>query len=185
MCKTVNSDHFCCDFPAVSTNTSAEKDWENSHSSTRPGQNDWKVFLTDVAALYRQWHHGWLHWQPLTNELSLALYLKQRTLVGLLNLRVHSVCRLLCCQLSCWLYLQALCTWEIWDVAQSSICAPVVEATGRLVLLAMVCMSHVNKNHQIRKHQDVFFILVPEVDKKKFAFLNWNELSSASLCAHL
>lgn len=62
--------------------------------------------------------------------------------VGLLyNLHVHS--RLLCCQLSCWLYLHALSLYlrNMRCSSNMSICAPVVVATGCLVLPAMVCMS--------------------------------------------
>ena len=76
------------------------------------------------------------------NEQSLTLHLKQRTLSVLLyNHHVHSfsLClsvplslRLLCCQLSPRLYLHALCTWEIWDVAQLSIRGPVISCSSWL-----------------------------------------------------
>lgn len=109
----------------------------------------------------------------LIHKQSLALYLKQRTLAGLLyNLHVHSISRLLCCQLSCRLYLHALCTWEIWDVAQLSICAPVVVATGCLVYLPWFACQHVNKNHQIMSHQ--FCSFWPQ------KLFNWNELFSST-----
>lgn len=69
------------------------------------------------------------------SEQSLTLELRQRTLVGLLYkpscALTLSLC-LLCCQLSCWLYLHALCIWEIWDVAQLSMCGPVVSSSSWL-----------------------------------------------------
>lgn len=140
-------------FPAVSTNMSAEKrPNRNLHLLICAGQTDlradtWERFMdsdimADLTGGCRQIH-----------KQSLALYLKQRTLAGLMyNLHVHSISRLLCCQLSCRLYLHALCTWEIWDVAQLSICAPVVVATGCLVYLPWFACQHFNKNHQIMSH---------------------------------
>lgn len=60
------------------------------------------------------------------NEQRPARHLEQRTLMGRLhNLHVNSrsPSRLMCCRLSRWLYFHALCTWEMWDAAQLSICA--------------------------------------------------------------
>lgn len=112
---------------AASTNISAEKQLAAVNMSET---NTGEFFL---RALWGQRHHGRLNrWLQAKWKSSVWHFTSSRRhwwdsyLTSSVHLRTDVLSVVL-------LYLHALCSWEIWDVAQLSVCAPFVPA--------MVCMS--------------------------------------------